>query len=64
MATHPESHPGERAVTPGRCRSRRKARLTLGTARYVGLNQAHEEAALSLAELLATYTGPDDVEAA
>ena len=57
--------PGERAAPSGRCRSRRNPRLTLATTRYVGLDQAHEEAALSaLAELLATYTDPDDVEVA
>jgi hypothetical protein len=39
--------------------------LTLATTRYVGLDQAHEEAALSaLAERLATNTDPDDVEVA
>ena len=65
MATQPESHPSERAAPSRRCRSRRKARLTLATARYVGLDQVHEEAAISaLAELLATYSDPDDVEAA
>jgi hypothetical protein len=65
MATQPESHPGERAAPRERCRSRRNARLTLATTRYVGLDQAHEDAALSaLAELLASYTDPDDVEVA
>jgi hypothetical protein len=65
MATEPESLPGERAAPPGHCRSRRSPRLTLATAHYVGLDQAHEEAALSaLAELLATSSDPDDVEVA
>ena len=64
MPTQPESHPDERAAPSGRCRSRRHARLTLATTRYVGLDEAREAAALSaLAELLATYTGPDDMEA-
>lgn len=65
MATQPESRPDERSAPSGRCRSRRNARLTLATARYVGLDETHEAAALSaLAELLATYTDPDDMEAA
>jgi hypothetical protein len=65
MATQPESHPDERAAPSGRCRSRRHPRLTLATTRYVGLDETHGAAALSaLAELLATYTDPDDLEAA
>jgi hypothetical protein len=65
MAIQPDSHPDERAAPSGRCRSRRNSRLRLATARYVGLDQPHKDAALSaLAELLGTYTDPDDVEVA
>jgi hypothetical protein len=39
--------------------------VTLQAAHYVHLDAAHEEAALAaLADLLATYTDPDDMEAA
>ena len=63
--SNPNRTPVSAPRPSGRCRSRRNPRLTLATTRYVGLDQAHEEAALSaLAELLATYTDPDDVEVA
>lgn len=65
MATQPESHPSERAALTRPCRSRRNAGLRLAVAGYVHLDAAHEEAALAaLADLLGSYTDPDDMEAA
>lgn len=67
MSAHHQPHPfsGEQAAGASRHRPCRKPTVTLHPARYVLLDVAHEEAALAaLADLLATYTDPDDVEAA
>ncbi len=67
MSAHHQPHrsSGEHAAVSSRNRSCRKRDLRLQPARYVHLEPVHEEAALStLAELLATSTDPDDVEAA
>jgi folylpolyglutamate synthase/dihydropteroate synthase len=67
MSAHHKSHrsSGENAAVSSRHQPCRKPSSMLHPARYVPLDAAHEEAALAaLAELLATYTDPDDVEAA
>ncbi len=67
MSAHhqPQCPSGEHAAVSSRHRPCRKPTVVLHPARYVPLDAPHEEAALSaLAELLATYRDPDDVEAA
>lgn len=67
MSAHHQPHrsSGEHVAVSSRNRSCRKPGVRLEPARYVHLEPAHEEAALAaLADLLATYTDPDDVEAA
>jgi len=67
MSAHHNPHrsSGEQAALSSRHRPCRKPTVTLHPPGCVPLDAAHEEAALSaLAELLATYTDPDDVEVA
>ena len=67
MSAHQKPHrcSGEHAATSSRHRQCRKPQVTLDQVRYIPLDAAHEEAALSaLAELLATYTDPDELEVA
>jgi len=61
----PHRSSGEHAAVSPRHRPCRRPNVTLQAAHYVHLDAAHEEAALAaLADLLATYTDPDDMEAA
>ena len=69
MPAHHELHRscGEHAAVSSRRRPCRTSSLTLGPARYVPLDQAHEEgAAAALADLLAPYVvdQPHEEEAA
>jgi hypothetical protein len=67
MSAHHKPHrsSGEHAAVSSRHRPCRKPTVSLDQVRYVPLDAGHEEAALSaLAELLATYTDPDEVEVA
>jgi hypothetical protein len=67
MSAHHQPHrsSGQQAAVLSRHPSCRKPTVALHPVRYVPLDAPHEDAALSaLAELLAAYTDPDDVEAA
>ena len=67
MPAHHELHRscGEHAAASSRRRPCRTPSLTLGPARYVTLDTAHEAAAVAaLADLLAPYLEPDEEEAA
>ena len=67
MPAHHQSHRsrGERAAASPRHRPCRKASLILQLVRFVDLDRAHEEAAITaLADLLAPYLDPDQEDAA
>jgi hypothetical protein len=67
MPAHHELHRscGEHAAVSSRRRPCRKLSLILGPARYVHLDQAHEEQAVAaLADLLAPYVDQCDEAAA
>ena len=67
MPAHHQLHRsrGEHAAVSSRRRPCRTPVLTLQPARYVALDQAHEEAAVAvLADLLTPYVEPDEEEAA
>ena len=67
MPAHHQPHRsrGEHAAVSSPRRPCRTTGLTLEPARYVTLDQAHEEAAVAvLADLLAPYLEPDEEEAA
>ena len=67
MPAHHQPHRscGEHAAVSSRRRPCRTPSLTLGPARYVTLDQAHEEAAVAvLADLLAPYLVRSDEEEA
>lgn len=62
MPAHHQPHrsSGEHAAASPRRRPCRKASLILQPVRYIDLDQAHEEAAITaLADLLAPYLDPD-----
>jgi hypothetical protein len=67
MPAHHQPHRscGEHAAVSSRRRPCRKPSLTLGPARHVTLDEAHEEAAVAaLADLLAPYLVRSDEEEA
>lgn len=67
MSAHhqPQWSSDEHAAVSSRHRPWRKPTVALHPARYVPLDAAHEDAALlALADLLSTYTDPDEMETA